>query len=119
VELLPQTAAWGDAFEYWVILEMVKNISYRRLDWQLSYLRTKEGVEIDFIVERPGQPHLLLEIKSKDRADLGDVKALESLGREIDPRAEKWLLSNDPLERMLGSTRAVHWRKGIGELFGL
>lgn len=32
VELLPQTSGWGEAFEHWVILEIVKNISYARFD---------------------------------------------------------------------------------------
>lgn len=42
VELLPQTFAWGDAFEHWVILEFIKNASYRRLDWTFSFARTKD-----------------------------------------------------------------------------
>lgn len=118
VELLPQTFAWGDAFEHWVILEIIKNASYARLDWSFSFIRTKDEVEIDLVVERPGAPALFLEIKSKSLVDESDAKALETLGRDTDSKAEKWLLSNDSLERTFGTTRALHWQKGLLELFG-
>lgn len=118
VELLPQTFACGDAFEHWVILEFVKNISYRRLDWTLSYVRTKDDVEIDLVVERPGLPELFVEIKSKEHVNELDAKALETLGRDLNPTAEKWLLSRDQLEQTFGSTRALYWQQALRMLFG-
>ncbi len=117
VELLPQTSAWGEAFEHWFILEVFKNASYQRLDWEFSYLRTKDDVEIDLVIERPGQPRLLLEIKSKTHIQEGDAKALETLGKDTDPRAEKWLVSNDPVEQPFGSTRVLPWQKALKDLF--
>jgi uncharacterized protein len=118
VNLEPQTAAWGDAFEHWIILEFKKNISYRRFDWELSYIRTKEDVEIDLIIERPGQKKLLVEIKSKNKVTEADAKSLETLGEDLDSKAERLLVSNDKLEQKFGRTRAVYWRKAIEELFG-
>jgi predicted AAA+ superfamily ATPase len=118
VEMLPQTFAWGDAFEHWVILEFIKGAEYRRLDWSFSYLRTKEDVEIDLIVNRPGKSELFVEIKSKLLVDDSDAKALETLGRDTNPKAEKWLLSCDPLERTFGSTTALHWQEALRRLFG-
>ena len=117
VELLPQTFAWGDAFEHWVILEFVKGCQYKRLDWTLSYLRTKDDVEIDLIVERPGDRELLVEIKSKSRVDAADAKSLETLGADINPKAERWLLSCDPLTRSFGKTTALYWRDALKRLF--
>ncbi len=117
MELLPRTFAWGEAFEHWVILEIFKNASYKRLDWSFSYVRTKEDVEIDLVVVRPGERLLLIEIKSKDLASAKDAKALETLGGDLDPKAEKWLISNDPLERKFGYTLALHWREAMRRLF--
>ena len=118
VDLLPQTFAWGDAFEHWVILEIVKNVSYSRLDWTFSFIRTKDNVEIDLVIERPGTSALFIEIKSKKMVDESDAKSLETLGRDTDPSAEKWLLSLDPLDRFFGKTRALHWQRAITDLFG-
>ena len=117
VELLPQTAAWGEAFEHWLVLEFIKNASYKRVDWSFSYIRTKDDVEIDLIINRPGEKKLFVEFKSKDRVRPEDAKSLETLGRDIDPKAERWLISNDPIEQSFGSTRALHWRKALQELF--
>lgn len=119
VELLPQTIAWGDAFENWVLLEILKYSNYLRYDWDFSYLRTKDDVEIDLIVQRPGQKNLFIEIKSKELVTDEDASSLNTLGYDVDSRAEKWLLSRDPLEQKFGSARALHWQKAMTELFGL
>ncbi len=116
VRLLPQTSDYGDSFEHWVILEIIKLASYRRFDWKYFYLRTKDDVEIDLIIQKP-RGLLLIEIKSKKIIKKEDAKVLETLGKDIDVKADKWLLSNDPLERQFGSTRALHWQQAVKELF--
>jgi predicted AAA+ superfamily ATPase len=118
VELLPQTSQFGDAFEHWVILEIIKNASYHRFDWEFSYIRTKEDVEIDLIINRPGEPHLFIEIKSKKKVTIDDAKSLLTLGQDLDLAAHKWILSNDPFAQDFGNnTRALHWTQAIKELF--
>ena len=114
--LIQQTSGYGEAFEHWVLLEIIKLISYKRLDWTYSYLRTKDNVEIDLIIQKP-KSLLLIEFKSKQKVQPEDAKALETLGKDIDPKADKWLLSNDPLERQFGQTRALHWQTALKELF--
>ena len=114
--LIPQTSGYGEAFEHWVLLEIIKLISYKRLDWTYSYLRTKDNVEIDLIIQKP-KSFLLIEFKSKKKIQAEDAKVLETLGKDIDPKADKWLLSQDPLERRFGKTRALHWQTALKELF--
>jgi len=113
VPLLPQTSAYGDAFEHWVVLEFVKLSHYFELDWELFYLQTKDGSEIDLVIKRPGQPILLVEIKSKDRVTESDAKTLEHLGADFKEPVEKWLLSQDPLTQSFGTTRAIHWKDAL------
>lgn len=79
-------------------------------------LRIKDGAEIDLIIQRP-KDLLLIEIKSKNRINKEDVKVLETLAKDINPRAKKWLVSRDPLERYFGTSRALHWQKTLKELF--
>ena len=112
----PQTASFGKVFEHWLIMEIVKNSSYRRLDWSYSYLRTKHGMEIDLIVQKP-EKLLLIEIKSKNIVREEDAKPLNILGGDLDPEADKWLISNDPLERRFGAVRALSWKAALKELF--
>ena len=116
VELLPQTTAFGEAFEHWFLLEVIKNASYQRKDWTYSYLQTKDGAEIDLIIQRP-KDLVLIEIKSKDRVSEEDAKVLESLSKDIDPKAKRWLVSRDSLERRLGSVHFLPWQKALDKLF--
>ncbi len=116
VPLLPQTSAYGEAFEHWVILELIKISEYKRLDWKFHYIRTKDDVEIDLVIERPGLNLLLIEIKSKTKVDSNDARSLESLGSDLHPKAEKILLSQDKLMQRFGGTRAIHWQKYLMEI---
>ena len=97
-------------------MEVIKTASYKRKDWTYSYLRTKDNLEIDLIIQQP-KTLLLIEIKSKDRVSIEDTKALSSLSKDIDPKAKKWLVSRDPLERNFNSVRALHWQKALKKLF--
>lgn len=116
VPLLPQTFAFRDAFEHWIILEFLKLTRYFHPDWQLYYLQTKEGAEIDLVITRPGLPLLIVEIKSKEKVSSQDVKTLESLGNEFDEPTEKWLISNDPLAQIFQSSQAKYWKDGLKSL---
>lgn len=109
VELLPQTYAWEEAFESFFLSEIVKEISYHRLEWSISYLRTKYDQEIHLIIERPEKNTVLIQIKSKAKVREIDAKTLETLGSDVDPKAEKWIVSLDPLSQNFGTTKALHW----------
>lgn len=52
----------GGAFENLVYTEIVKTRDHFLKDWKISYFRTKDGEEIDFVVEGNGK-YLLLECK--------------------------------------------------------
>jgi hypothetical protein len=45
-----------------VLAECFRLNEYLKLNLKFSYLHTKDDVEIDLIVERPGNPDLLVEI---------------------------------------------------------
>lgn len=117
VPLLEQTSVFGEYFEHWVVLEFVKNIEYLRKEWSLSYIRSRNDVEIDLVIERPGKPLLLIEIKSKTKVSEEDCFALETIGKDLDPKSERYLLSRDPIQRLFGKTRALLWIDGLKEIF--
>lgn len=113
IPLLPQTSAYGEAFEHFVILELIKLNEYKRLNWRFFYLRTKDDLEIDLVIERPGKPLLLIEIKSKTKVTQSDGKALESLGPDLDKKSERILLSRDPTPQKWKETQALYWQDYI------
>jgi len=115
VELKPQTYAFGAAFEHFVINEINRLQSYAKKDYQLSYLRTKDGVEIDLIIERPGLKRALVEIKSTARVAEDDVRALQQLGNDV-PNSEAFCLSLDPTPKRIGRAMCFPWPRGLEEL---
>ena len=115
VGITPSSYAYGTLFETFIINEVVKLNSYFRKNYSLSYLRTKSGAEIDLIVERPGLPDALIEIKSASDTSNIDLSHLKSLGKDFSD-AELYCFSQDERNRIEGGVSYLHWRKGFEEL---
>ncbi len=115
VDLVPRTCEFGAAFESFLINEIHRLQSYAKKDYRLSYLRTKDGVEIDLIVERPGRKRALVEIKSTERVGPEDVRALKRLAPDI-PNAEAFCLSLDPMPKKIEGVSCLPWERGLAEL---
>jgi uncharacterized protein len=114
-EITPGTYGYGEAFEHLVILEMVRANEYGRLDWKLSHLRTNHGAEIDVVIERPGKPTALVEIKSTERMSDRDISTLNRFEGDI-PGAELFCLSRDPHPVTIGTIRCLPWIQGLAEI---
>lgn len=111
----PQTYSYGDAFESFIITEIHRLNMYHQADYQLSYLLTKDRAEIDLIIDRPGAPMVLIEIKSKERVDDRDTRSLEHFLGDF-PKPEAYVFSRDPREMRIGNVTALPWQKGIAEI---
>ena len=112
VPLLPQTAAFGSAFEHFVFLELMRRSEYLNKNFRFFYLKTHDGAAIDFVIERPGQPLALVEIKSARRVDSTDIKHLETFSRELG-HAQAYLLSLASTPEKIRHVRALPWQEGI------
>lgn len=64
----------GPLFEQWVGIELWKRLSYLG-EGSLHYLRTKDGAEVDFIVERKGDL-VPIEVKWTDSPSRSDARHL-------------------------------------------
>ncbi|MBI4371162.1 MAG: ATP-binding protein [Elusimicrobia bacterium] len=115
VELTPRTYEFGATFEHFLINEIQRLQSYKKKDYRFSYLRTKESVEVDLIIERPGLKRALVEIKSAERVGPEDVRAVASLAPDI-PNSEAFCLSLDPIPKVIAGVRCLPWRQGLEEL---
>lgn len=114
----PSTYQFGELFEQFIILECIKLSSYLQKDFRFSYFMTKDGVEIDLVVERPGKPLLFLEIKSKDNVQEHDIKELRMVKRDL-PDAEYACFSNDECKKKIEGVDVYPWREGLKQLFDI
>lgn len=103
IPMIEHSSYYGSLFETFIILELRKFIEYHRLEWTMNYLKTKEDVEIDLVISRPRQSPLLIEIKSTKKIYDEHLKALNTLGRDLDAFHKKVcpkiLVSQDPMNR--------------------
>jgi predicted AAA+ superfamily ATPase len=115
VKLLPQTYGFGDAFEHFIICEMIRLNAYFRKDFRFSYLRTKDDAEIDIIIERPGQKNAYVEIKSTEHASESDIRTLKAFAKQ-NSQVDMYLLSRDPHAKQIGSIKFLPWQQGLIEI---
>jgi predicted AAA+ superfamily ATPase len=113
----PGSAEYGRAFEHFFIVELMRECAYRRNNFSLFYLRTKDNAEIDLIVERPGMPTCLVEIKSSDQVTERNLVTLKAFKPKF-PRSVAILVSNDPKERDIDGVHVVPWRLALIEILG-
>ncbi|HCU24009.1 MAG TPA: hypothetical protein DF383_03250, partial [Deltaproteobacteria bacterium] len=113
---VPNTYGYGKLFEQWLILELLRLNDYWRKDFRFYYLLTKDGGEIDLIVERTGLPTALVEIKSSEQVDERDTRSLDRFFPDF-KKPELFCLSRDPVPKKIGKVHALPWREGIRILY--
>jgi len=116
VPLTKKTSYYGELFESFIVMECVKLSSYYHSEFRFSYLMTANDVEVDLVIERPGKPRLLIEIKSTDQVQLNDLRGLQQVATEIGP-CEAICFSNDPRKKKLGNVTIYPWQQGIKQFF--
>ncbi len=117
VDLRAGTYAFGRAFEHLVIAEAIRRSHYLQDDYRFSYLRTKDGAEIDLIIERPGRTTALVEIESASRIDESDLRTVRRFQEDM-PRSEAFCLCLEPARRKTGGVNVLPWDEGL-EALGL
>ena len=115
VELRPNTYAYGKAFEHFIVVEVIRRSEYLQNDYRFYYLKTKDGAEIDLIIDRPGEPTALLEIKSSSRVDERDIRSLSKFQSDI-PGSYACCLSVDPIPKRIGNIDLLPWEEGLRRL---
>jgi predicted AAA+ superfamily ATPase len=116
VSLIPKTAAYGEAFEHFIILEFQRLASYFQPDYRFSFIRTSSDVEVDLVIERPGKALLCIEIKSSDTVHEKDISSFINLTKDI-PDCEAVVLSQDRFMKKFGHVICYPWKQGIEEFF--
>lgn len=116
--LSPATYAYGKLFEQFIILECYKLAAYARPDDRFSHMRTHDGLEIDLVVERPGQPLLMIEIKSTDQIQPHHLKALQQVKKDLGDQVETICLARVPQALQYGAVKVYPWQEGVCHYFG-
>lgn len=110
------TYAYGQAFEHFIILECIRLNLYLKCDFRFSYLRTKDDFEIDLIIERPGLPLALVEIKSSKQVDDIEINRFQRFSAELN-KSEAFIFCRESRVRKYGKVTVYPWMEGLKEIF--
>lgn len=115
-QLIESTTAYGDAFEHFIILEILKLGHYDHRDYRFSYIRTIDDVEVDLVIERPKLPLLCIEIKSSNHIGHHDIASFIRITKDI-ADCEAICLSQDQYAKKYDHVTVMPWDVGIKKIF--
>lgn len=101
----------GPLFEHWVACQLWRRLSYEG-SGTLSYFRTTDGAEVDFIVERSDEI-IPIEVKWTETPAARDARHLRSFMREHVPRCKRgFVVSRCPHRLALNENiTALPWQE--------
>lgn len=70
---------YGHVVENFVATELTKLLSFSDIKAHLLHFRTQDGIEVDFVLERPDGTLAAIEVKSSDRVNASDFKGINIL----------------------------------------
>jgi len=112
VEPKDGTSYFGDLFEQFIVNAFYTTSSYEKRDYRFSYLMSASGAEIDLVIERPGRPIALVEIKSTELVRKDHLRGLENFASDF-ADADLYLLSRDTKPKIFGRINALPWQRFV------
>jgi predicted AAA+ superfamily ATPase len=110
-EFRPGTPEFGEAFETYLMHELVSYSDYVSGE-SLSYWRSTSGFEVDFIIG----DHTAVEVKAKENLSPHDVKPLLMLAEE--KKLKRYLcVSLEPRMRKIAALTILPWRDFLEALW--
>ncbi|MBI4209149.1 MAG: DUF4143 domain-containing protein, partial [Deltaproteobacteria bacterium] len=114
-DLVPRSFEYGQLFEAFVVNELYRQLTYQGRQFKFSYLRVKEDLEIDLIIERGKLAPTLVEIKSANKVDERHAKGLMTLGDDF-KSSKQYLISNDQDIKRFSNVLACPWAEATGRI---
>jgi predicted AAA+ superfamily ATPase len=104
---------FGRALEHLIIMELTAHASYRDLNYEIQYWRTKSGLEVNFVL---GRGEVAVEVKGASRLDSADLRPLAAFVDEYSPR-KAIAVCQEKEERVVGRIRVMPWRSFLAALW--
>ncbi|MBI5448002.1 MAG: ATP-binding protein [Gammaproteobacteria bacterium] len=112
-----QGTAAGQAFEHFILTELMAYRGLNDLDFSITFWRKKSGLEVDFIL---GEAHLAIEIKMSTTVHQSELKGLISFTEQYKPK-QAIVVSQDSKPRRLSvngqAILILPWREFLERLW--
>jgi uncharacterized protein len=99
-------AAAGKAFEHYIFMELIAYQGLSRKLFKINYWRTKNGLEVDFIL---GKATVAIEVKISEQVHQEDLKGLVAFCEEH-PETQAFVVSQDkrPRDLLINNSLTIH-----------
>ncbi len=104
---------FGKAFEHFILMEISAFNSYKELDYDINFWRTKSGLEVDFVL---GRGEVAIEVKGSSRIDKRDLRPLRAFIEEYSLK-KALVVCNEREERIHGQIRIMPYKKFLKDLW--
>lgn len=105
----PRSFEFGNRFEQFFVQQCIALNSYWGRDYELSYLNTKDGLEVDLILDKPGRKTIFLEIKSTLEPTHLELRGFKKLAEDF-PDGIYYVVSRCQQRMKVGHINFVHWQ---------
>lgn len=113
--LVPGTSLYGETFEQFIIIQVIHALRYTQPDTKVAYYKDENDIEVDMVVEKPGEPLRFIEIKSASHASESNIKNLKTVRKDFpDGIFELW--SQDKVGRLIDGIRLLPWTEGLKDI---
>ncbi|MDE3269160.1 MAG: ATP-binding protein [Pseudomonadota bacterium] len=106
------SSAYGKSFEQFIWMELRAYLSYTRKKLSLTYWRSHQGHEVDFLIGE----EVAIEVKATRVISKRDFKGLRALADEGCFK-KFYLVSHDKLNSRSGQFIAMHWQTFLDQLW--
>jgi uncharacterized protein len=104
---------FGKAFEHFILMEIIAYNSYHEAGFDINFLRTKSGLEIDFIL---GNGAIAIEVKGTNRVEKKETYPLSVFLKDF-PTAKSFVVCNEKTERIHEGIHIIPYRKFLSDLW--
>ena len=103
---------YGKSFEQFICMELRAYLSYTRKKLTLTYWRSKNGHEVDFLLGT----RTAIEVKATKKISSNDLKGLKYL-KEEGVFQNFILVSQDPISTLTDNILTIPWQKFLSDLW--
>lgn len=112
-KIMPESEAFGKAFEQFIFQELTAYSQYSRKDFPIRYWRTASQMEVDFIL---GDHEVAIEVKGTKMVGSHHLQNLRSFIEEYHPK-RSIIVSNDPYPRQIDNILILPWKEFLEKLW--
>ncbi len=110
--LVVGTSLYEELFEQFIMIQVIHALKYLQPETKISYYKDENDIEVDIVIEKPGEPLLFVEIKSSQQTSESHIKNLKTIRKDF-PDAKFQVWSQDKVIRLLDGVRLLPWDEGL------